>query len=374
MKKALLRFVFIAAFAAAVAWAGETNAPHETTLIVRNGYIIAPIYVYDHWRWFVLDTTRDLTTFHQTFTNHLTAVPTSVVEIMLDAPRSPIYFGPKFFLAGHHPNPKYVLVDDLRPLEELTAATDGILGLNVLTNYAISFDFVNESVRFETNAAPSAEALDLSIAKGNRLAFSARLENGKHIALGIDTANGGEISLNSADWRTAFPSRRVKTKRVMVANASGKFHLTTTARLPILKIGNEVYTNLICTRANSDASVSSVGAAFLQRHRVSIDYRNCKIVLERLVDHKPIENPTGIHLKWIRRGAVVASVDPDSPAAKSGLAEGDEILRIDGSPIWRNKANQLLELLGRGDKEALEIKSLHGTATITNKLDLKDGF
>src|SRR5690349_13304599 len=125
MRKAFLTFVLIVVFGRAVTPAAETSAPNETTLFIRNGYIITSIYVYDHWRWFVLDTMQDLTTFHQTFTNHLTAVPASIVEIMLDAPATPIYFGPKFFLAGHHPHPKYVLANDVRPLEQLTGATDG---------------------------------------------------------------------------------------------------------------------------------------------------------------------------------------------------------------------------------------------------------
>src|SRR6478672_2952526 len=81
--------------------AAEKTDPADTTLAVRNGYIRVPIYVYDHWRWFLLDTTRDVTAFHQTFTNHLKSAHTA---------SDGLYFGPQFFMGGQRPGPGFVLV------------------------------------------------------------------------------------------------------------------------------------------------------------------------------------------------------------------------------------------------------------------------
>jgi hypothetical protein len=377
MKGLALIAVLVMALASKPASAAEAKNGNETTLAVENNYILAPIYLYDHWRWFVLDTARDLTVFHRTFTNHLKSVPAQTAKIVFDRPpKLPVCVGPKFFLAGHHEKLSYVLVGDATPLEELSGATvDGILGLNVLTNYSISLDFLEKKIRFQTNASPSEQALSLTVERFGRLAFSATLENGKHVALGIDTADLGEVSLNAEDWAKAFPNGPSKTNAVMAADSMGDFHLVMEARLPSLKAGENVYTNLLCRRAASEPALSSVGSLFLQRHRVVIDYPGKRIGLERVGDQKATEaNMMGIHLKWVRKSAVIASIDPDSPAAKSGLAEGDWILSIGDKSVARMEPAEIDTQFRRGDNETLEIVALHGTKEVTNRVVLKRKF
>jgi hypothetical protein len=375
MSRSLLNIFFTAALLALGSWRAEAaeKSDHETTLLVRNGYIVAPIYVYDHWRWLVVDTTQNLTTFHTTFTNHLVAVSPSVAEIMFNVPANEtVYSSPGFFLAGNHPQPKYVLVSDCTPLEELcNTSIDGILGLNVLTNYAITFDFATEKVRFVTNAAAAREGISLRVEGGNSFTFAATLGNEKHIQLAIDTFDRGEIALSRENWDKTFPNGPAKTKQITVADRSGKFERTIQARLPYLKIGEQVYTNLLCRKC-SHAMFSSIGAHFLQRHRVTIDYPKRKLLLELVADAKPAEeNVTGIHLKWIRRMAIIASIDPESAAEQSGLVEGDQILRIAGRSVPRMKISEIEEQFARGDNWTLEIEALHGPKEVTKKLVLK---
>src|SRR6185437_12116663 len=66
------------------------------------------------------------------------------------------------------------------------------------------------------------------------------------------------------------------------------------------------------------------------------------------------------------RGALVASVDPSSPAAKGGVRSGDIILAYNGNPIERE--SDLPLLVGNtppGQKAKLEIWRDHATKTLT---------
>jgi predicted metalloprotease with PDZ domain len=80
-----------------------------------------------------------------------------------------------------------------------------------------------------------------------------------------------------------------------------------------------------------------LGASFLSRFRVVIDYRDQVLWLE------PVAQPggvlpgphVGLRLEW-RWGALrVAGVVPDSPAARAGARPGDEVLAIGDSPAAR---------------------------------------
>jgi len=66
------------------------------------------------------------------------------------------------------------------------------------------------------------------------------------------------------------------------------------------------------------------------------------------------------------RGALVASVDPSSPAAKGGVKAGDIILAYNGNPIERE--SDLPLLVGNtppGQKAKLEVWRDHATQTLT---------
>jgi serine protease Do len=66
------------------------------------------------------------------------------------------------------------------------------------------------------------------------------------------------------------------------------------------------------------------------------------------------------------RGALVASVDPDSPAAKGGVHVGDIILSYNGNPIERSSDLPLLVAnTTPGEKAKVEVWRDHGAKTLT---------
>lgn len=351
----------------------EKTPPGEIPLYSKNGYPIVPFYIFDHWRWFVLDTQSEITTLHSTFTNHLRAVnPATADPLQEKAPLADFYFGHLFYLGKLQPFPKYFAVKDLSVAERLSGSTvDGFLALDVLTNYQLTLDFAATNAIFHTSSIePAPGGLPFKL-EGNVFAFQALLGNGKHLFLGVDTVDQFELSLNPEDWQKAFPDGLEKTNRVMVADRRGKFSEEVETRLPLLKIGEATYTNLLCRRLRDKSAPSVVGSAFLRRHRVTLDYPNRQIRFQRVTNDQSAEaDMSGIHLKWIRRSAVIASIDPDSPAEKIGLAEGDELLRIDGELVmWMSP--EKIDQLFRRDGVTVEVVALHGVGEVTKSMVLK---
>src|SRR5207253_1854788 len=103
---------------------------------------------------------------------------------------------------------------------------------------------------------------------------AAMLNGQSEIRLAVDTLDLCDISLTTEDWAKAFPKEPPKTVRIMAADRHGTFSEFPYARLPLLKIGSQNYTNLVGRRLSAPKAVSAVGTGFLSRHRVTLDYRN----------------------------------------------------------------------------------------------------
>jgi len=357
-----------------VARSADKNPVGEVSLQARNGYLIVPVYIFDHWRWFAIDTAGSFTTLHSTFTNHLRLVSSARMETLRErVPFVDFYNGQKFFLGRLYPSPEYFLASDSTSLEELSNATvDGLLAQNVLTNYQVILDLSASNVTFRTNVSePEPGGLPFRT-EGKGFAFVASTTNGKHLQLGIDTLNSGAIALNADDWTKAFPVEANKTSRVMAADRYGKFSEQNEARLPLLKISENIYTNLICRRLTDKSALSTIGSEFLQRNRVVLDYPNAQIRFEQKKNAEYLEEDmSGLHLKWVRSSAIIAAIDPDGPGQKSGLAEGDEILWIDGKRVSRLTPLEIGQIFRRGDNVRIQIEVLHGTEEVTNTIILK---
>jgi serine protease Do len=65
------------------------------------------------------------------------------------------------------------------------------------------------------------------------------------------------------------------------------------------------------------------------------------------------------------RGALIAEVEPASPAARAGLAPGDVVVEIDRKPV--TSAQDLTEALGRGGKtpRLLRVRNAAGVRFVT---------
>jgi hypothetical protein len=164
---------------------------------------------------------------------------------------------------------------------------EGVLGLDVLTNFALLLDFTKRSAAFSTNLPyPLRCGLPLTITPTGKYVFSATLPNGDSIEVALDTACEGGVALNPADWTKTFPSGPANWNLVTITDCLGEKFETMETRLAELRIGSEVYTNVQCTRGYNTDLPSVVGVALLRGHKVIIDYLGRTINLRRVWNDK----------------------------------------------------------------------------------------
>jgi hypothetical protein len=367
-------FLAFLAFTISNSFAAE-NAPRDnstTTLRDLGSGIDGDVYMFEHWRTFNIDTGADYTLVRLWFTNHLVEPVTTVTAAKPNSASAPIkfYAGPPMFFANQWMR-AYVGAVDFTRLEEMTGTeVDGILGVNALRDFVVTLDLQKGAISLSTNRSlPLMGTIPLEPTNSN-YAFSATIGD-TTVKLAIDTGAADAITLNAEDWSKVFPKPPAHIRNRTSADFEGIVHTNIHARLPLLKIGSELYTNLPCGRAAMSNFCSFVGLGFLRQHKVTIDYPNNRLKLERLNVPAYEENMSGIALKWNRGSAIIRAIDADSPASNSGLVEGDEFLKINGQAIWKYTRKELFQLLRKGDGEVLTIEALHGANPVKAKIALR---
>ena len=118
-----------------------------------------------------------------------------------------------------------------------------------------------------------------------------------------------------------------------------------------------------------------LGAEFLAPFKLGFDYRHKRLLLtQRSNEVAPFDRSglflaaSGSSLKQL----VVRSVVENGPAALAGLAPGDEILSIDGSPTADLGLDEVRNRLKNGRAAAVIIEYLRGTERHAVRLGLRD--
>ena len=259
-----------------------------------------------------------------------------------------------------------------------------VLGLGLLSEYAIEFDYVAPSVRLIPTAQfqPAAAAVSVPIALDRAATPSTRVrlrigEGPVEATLIVDT---GASYYDVVLLKPFIDAHRV-TDRVgaIVARFSDTPGMTiNAARATALSVGtfdvDGPVTALISTPSGGTYSTDGLlGAGFLRRFKVTFDYSRQQLWLEpngrprgpQPFDASGIEvRPTGD-----KEFAIVA-VAKDSAASAAGLRVGDVLERVDGRPAREmtlgeiqdafNRANQTctvqIEREGRLDTATLHLR------------------
>jgi hypothetical protein len=233
----------------------------------------------------------------------------------------------------------------LVPRPTVVPDIDCVLGLGLLPEFAIEFDYLTPAVRLipATRFRPAATAIAIPIAIDRNATPStkARLQIGTadnvDVTLMVDTgASYYDLVLLKPFIDTNHLMNRIGTMVPRFSDTPGM--AITATRTTTLSVGpfeiSGPVAALISTGSGGTFSVDGLlGTGFLRRFKVTFDYSHQQIWLEpngrprgpQVFDASGIEvRPTEAH-----EFAIVA-VAPDSPATEANLRVGDVLKEIDG--------------------------------------------
>ena len=270
-------------------------------------------------------------------------------------------------------------------INEIAAATSeaysepiaGIIGSGFLhyAYRAAQFDFV----RRELTLYPKVDSrLRLSGAatlplreKNDCYSFSVPLDSGKMQEMLIDTGNAGAIALPTSlaeDFNTLDSGNSSEISLRFGGRAA-----TLDCLIPELRLGRLVEKDVLAVTEADKELISlgdarpAVGINFLSRFRVTLDYAHNEITLERASDYKKhLRLPAGTLGYGYRYDGVGTITDieisADTPEAKAGLRNGDQLLAVNGVAITENTARAYSALFPpyEGDRVALLVQHKNG--------------
>jgi predicted aspartyl protease len=261
---------------------------------------------------------------------------------------------------------------DMRRTMGLTV--DGILGFSAINRYAVTFDFEHEALELAENA--SARSLSSGAARvrfemlGGQVLAPVRVDGGEPMPFIVDT--GAWVTFVPARVGRKLDSPR-RVPGVPFVGADGRALEAEAVRAKSLSVGSARVDRPVVlfatkggvsdpsglTLAGGDRGI--LGANFLRRFRVTLDYPRSEIVLEPVrarIGATPEETAEaedgqsefglvgpGLVLRGESGVARVAAVVEGSSAARAGIGIGERVLAVDGRTMSADDIAQAGALL-----------------------------
>jgi len=313
---------------------------------------------------FVIDTECDCTVINTSFTNFLSQEP---MEATISSGSSTVhtnavYKGVTMTIGTRQYQPEIIVAANLSALAQISGEyVRGILGKDILTNWAVAIDHLNEEVALQGHEAPlfplPKNNVPLRLLPSGSFVFTGSVGNNVPLTLTVDSGSYYSVSLNPNDWNLVFPHGPKKTIQVTSSDFGGSAVETVLARLPSLTIGSERYDDLLCYRISKTNALSRVGWSLLKRNRTIIDYPHRRLYMSRI--ERPVADEwdtTGMDLSWTERGRPsVTFVDPHGPAFAAGISAKDEIISIDDRPIELFSKREFWDLFHSSARRTLKL-------------------
>ncbi|HLN53810.1 MAG TPA: hypothetical protein VK212_08885 [Lentimicrobium sp.] len=257
-----------------------------------------------------------------------------------------------------------LLQEDYFSLESFIGAkVHGLIGLEKFRNMIVSINYDKNTIKFtdpyQYNVPKNAEIIPLFVLRG-RPYLSTRVElDTKEIRdlwLMIDSGANHPLLLETDSTETYKPLQSLKTTigRGLGGTINGEF-----VRSGWLLIGNSRLDNIITSisseyltgnPASRNFRDGTLGSGALARFRVSFDYINSRLILEKGIKFKePFEyNMSGITFECINRGFNIFKVSEiiyDSPSFHSGIHPEDVLMSINGKAAYSLNLGELNAIL-----------------------------
>jgi hypothetical protein len=333
--------------------------------------LIVPVKVLGKERLFLVDTGCTHTVFDSALPlgparrTMRGMTPTGEVEVKLyDAP--PATLG-KLRLKGV----EQVVTTDLVRLREASGyEIEGVLGMDFLKHHVIHVDFDRgELLILKSVPAEAGRPLRFLPDRGGCPEVMAKLPDEGAVWLSVDTGFAGAAAC-ALDAATVRELRRTDGLRRVGTTASETFTGTierAVYRAKRLDVAGFKVEGPIVTEGDRS---NLLGLAFLARFAVTFDFPNSTLWLRKGENFaRPIRwTDTGLRLRRKDQKTLICHVELDSPGAKAGLKEGDQLLKAANHDAATSTLFKIGETLRNGGRVTGKVRR-NGTE-IEFELDL----
>ncbi len=255
---------------------------------------------------------------------------------------------------------------------------DGVIGYEVLSRFVTTFDYAKQQVVFDMpgtySAAAGASAVPIA-QYGTQPEFACSIDDVPTTCT-VDTGARDALSLFTP-FVKLHPNVVPATLTAAGVNGFGVGGATVgrLGRVPALSFGGLTLHDLVgdyTTQTRGGFAMPFIGAnlggAVWRRFTMTLDYQRLVMTLTPNADFDVRDrwDRSGVFL--VNKGAItIIDVRPGTPAAKAGLAKGDVITAVDGSPARSLRDVREIFLRAPGTLVRLVVRSKAGT---THDVDL----
>ena len=247
----------------------------------------------------------------------------------------------------------------------------GILGLEVFERFAVTVDYATNTLRLEMpdRYTPRTGDVAVQLVFQDDMPLAYASVDGTRGLFGIDTGNSGPIYLFGDYLRHNGFFPRYDAGAAGLSTGSGGTVRSSTHRLRAVSFGGLTMHNFVAGFVvqqqgsfSSRTEAGNIGHDVLAQFAVTTDYAHGRMYLHRQPNASlPVFSRSGIlgGVRDAQNHPVVRGVMANSPAADAGLAKGDVILALDGTPTENLSVTQMIALsrLPPGTVEHLTIAS-----------------
>lgn len=222
---------------------------------------------------------------------------------------------------------------------------DGMVGYQLLARFLTTIDYANSKL---TLAMPSAgpatapNAAPIPFYIDGHIPRIAATVGGVTTSAEVDTGNRGALDL-SAPFLATHPALAAlaKTPPGVTGFGVGGPAYARLGRMPTLQIGPYLIPNVITSFDSASAGAfadpfnpANIGGAVWRRFDLTLDYAHQQLLLAKngAFGEAFTYDRSGLFVIDAEGAYTIVSVMPSTPAATSGLAKGDVILTVNGTP------------------------------------------
>lgn len=267
---------------------------------------------------------------------------------------------------GHNLGPQKAIVHPMARLSRaLGRKLDGILGFPAFHELLLTLDYPAGEVRISRGRLPRANRRQVFRYKGPKRPHIELVVGGQRLQILLDSGAAGHFRLKPEDRL----SWSVEPKEARSSVGFKKFRVDKIGRLNgKLEFGPLSFEDPIVTVVDEKRYA---GWHVLRHFVLTFDQRKRRMLMEP-ARPSPVRMPpvvsSGVAFRPKPDGLEVARVFPGTPAAASGLREGDLVLAIDGTPVYERGCADP-EGVAAGDQSRYSFLSAGATGETTITFD-----